>query len=166
MTQLFADQLRDTRSARRSFAVTRLWIDSVIDLVVTVPGHHLRKERYMTQPVDAGPGATVSGDRLGSASGAKVLLGLLPVWLLVFFQLAAPAFLEPAFDRSVAVMGVPVGLTLLGIVVVLTMVGALAIRRARSTPGVMLAFLCLTTPAAFLLVLTPAVILVLVNARA
>ena len=117
----------------------------------------------MAQPVGLGPSGPVGGDGIGSASRAKVLLGLLPIWLLVVFQLAAPAYLEPAFDRAVAVMGIPFGLILLGIVVVLTTVGVLAIRRAASTLGVMLAFLCLTAPAAFVLVLTPAAILVLAN---
>lgn len=166
MTRLFADQLSDAVASRRPFAVARLWVDSVIDLVVTAPGQHVRKEQPVEQRVDLGSGTPVGGDRIASAEGPKLLLGLLPIWLLGFFQLAAPYFLEPALAGSPVVAGLPIGLTLLGVVVILTAVGVLAMRRAVSTRGVLLAFLLLTCPAVFVLVLTPAAILVLANAAA
>jgi hypothetical protein len=164
MTRLFADQLIDATSSGRPLAVTRLWVDSLIDLVVTAPRQHVRKEQPVAQPVDLGSGSPVGSDRIVSAEGPKLLLGLLPIWLLVFFQLASPGFLEPALAGSPVVAGLPIGLALLGVVAVLTAVGVLAIRRAMSTRGVLLAFLLLTCPAVFILVLTPAAILVLANA--
>lgn len=95
--------------------------------------------------------------------GPKVLLGLLPVWLLVLFLLAAPEFMEPAFTNPPAALGVPLGLVPLAIALVLTVIGVVGLRRMSSTAASTAVFLSLTVPAALVIVLTPAMALVLSN---
>jgi hypothetical protein len=163
MTRLFAEQLSDATASRRPLAVTRLWVDNVIDVLMTAPDQHLRKEQPVVQPVNLPSGGPVGGRRIGSAEAPKILLGLLPVWLLLFFQLAAPGFLEPAFRDPPGIMGAPAGLFVLAVVAVLTVVGVVALRRVSSTQAVTLVLLGLTAPAVLALVLTPAFVLILAN---
>jgi hypothetical protein len=163
MTRLFADQLRDAAASGQVFAVARLWSASLIDLLMTAPGHHLRKESPVVQPVDVASNGPAGGQPIGLAQGSKVLLGLLPLWLLVFFQLVAPGFMEPAFANPPAVLGMPAGLVPLSVALALTAMGIVGLRRVSSTQATMLVFLFSTVPATFAIVLTPAMVLVLQN---
>ena len=163
MTRLFADQVRDAQGSGRPLAVARLWADSLVDVLMTVPGHHLRKEERVPQPVDVPSGRLAGGERRGMGQGPKVLLGLLPLWLLVFFLLAAPGFMEPAFEKAPTVLGAPLGLVLLAIAMALTAIGVAALRRVSSPAAASAVVLCFTVPAILLIVLTPATVLVVLN---
>ena len=49
MVLLFADQLRDARAANGAGGVTTTWIRTLLDLVSSALGEHLRKDRTMAQ---------------------------------------------------------------------------------------------------------------------
>lgn len=117
----------------------------------------------MPQPVDLPSGGLAGGERRGMGQGPKVLLGLLPLWLLVFSLLAAPGFMEPAFENPPAVLGAPLGLVLLAIAMALTAIGVAALRRVSSPAAASAVVLCFTVPAILLIVLTPATVLVVLN---
>jgi hypothetical protein len=163
MTRLFADQLRDAAGSQQAFAVARLWTASLIDVLMTAPGHHIGKEAPVAQPVDLASGAPAHGRSISPTQGLKLLLGLLPLWLLVVFQLAAPGYMEPAFANPPAVLGMPAGLVPLSVALALTAVGVVGLRRVSSTLAVTLVFLVSTVPAIFAVVLTPALVLILQN---
>lgn len=166
MTRLFADQLVDAKGSLGSFAVARLWVATLLDLFVTAPGHHLQKEALVLQPADVPSTGPAHRQPVGPASAPKVLLGLLPLWLFAFFELAAPGFMEPALANPPSVLGVPAGVVPLSIALVLTGLGVVGLRRVSTTTGAGIVFLCLTVPAALAVVLTPAMVLVLQNAAA
>ena len=163
MTRLFADQVRDAQGSGRPLGVARLWADSLVDVLMTAPSHHLRKEERVPQPVDLPSGGLAGGERRGMGQGPKVLLGLLPLWLLVFSLLAAPGFMEPAFANPPAALGVPLGLVLLAIALALTAIGVVGLRRVSSPAAASAIFLCFTVPAVLVIVLTPAMVLVVQN---
>jgi len=163
MTRLFADQLRDAAGSQEAFAVARLWTASVLDLLMTAPGHHIRKESAVTQPAELASNGPLSDQPIRPGQGLKLLLGLLPLWLLVFFQLAAPGYMEPAFANPPGVLGMPAGLVPLAVALSLTALGLVGLRRVSSTPAATFVFLVSTVPATFAVVLTPALVLVLQN---
>lgn len=163
MTQLFADQLRDAACSQEALAVARLWTANLLDLLMTAPGQHIRKEAPVAQPVKLASNGPLRDQPSQPAQGLKLLLGLLPVWLLVFFQLAAPGYMEPAFANPPGVLGMPAGLVPLAVALSLTAVGVVGLRRVSSTPAATLVFLVSTVPATFAVVLTPALVLILQN---
>lgn len=163
MTRLFAEQVLDARASPSSLAVIRLWAATLVDLLVTAPGHHLQKEALMLQPADV-PSGGPALQRVGPALGPKLVLGLLPLWLFIFFRVAAPGFMEPAFSNPPSVMGLPAGFVPLAIAFVLTGLGVLGLRRVSTTTAAGLVFLAFTIPAVLAIVLTPAMVLVLQNA--
>ncbi len=163
MTRLFADQLRDATESGASFAVARVWVDSLIDVLMTAPGQHLQKEARVPQPVDLPSGHPADSRPAGLGQGPRMLLGLLPVWLLMFLAIGAPGFMDPAFANPPSVVGLPVGVIALAMALGVTAAGVVLLRSASSMAAATAVFLLLVVPATLVVLMTPALILVLIN---
>jgi hypothetical protein len=163
MTRLFGDQLRDADASGDPVAVASLWVRSILDLLATAPGHHVRRERHVPQPVDIRPGSLAPEGRGADDPAPRVLLGLLPLWILVFLLVAAPGFMDPVFDAGVTVAGIPAGMVVVVIGLIVMVVGVQILRRTSSWTSALLAFLCLTAPSTIVVVLAPAMILIVQN---
>jgi hypothetical protein len=163
MARLFGEQLRDARAARGRHAVAGLWTRAIADVLETAPRHHLRKENRVPEPIPAGTSSAVVSVRTPSRSGPRVLLGLLPLWVLLIFALAAPAFLDPMFANPPAIAGLPAGVLLIVVAITLMLAGVWLLRRSESDLGTVVAFLFFTIPALALILIGPAIILVLTN---
>jgi hypothetical protein len=162
MARLFLDQLQDAEAGHRPFAVAGLWARSIVDLVTTAPAVHIRREDHVPQPVDLAPPGDVSGSAQPVSQGPRVLLGLLPLWILVSFMLITPGFMEPAFANPPAALGLPFGVFIIGIALAVMIIGVQILRRASPTVA-LVAFICFTVPSVIAIILAPAMILVLVN---
>jgi hypothetical protein len=161
MTRLFAEQVRDARQSGGRAAVARVWAESLIDLVLTAPGHHFAREERVPSPAGAG---IVSGQAQPQiARGPRVLLALLPVWLLLSLTLISPGFMDPVFANPPGVLGVPFGVAVVFVALSWMALGILTLWRVSSTPAVTLAFVAFTAPAALAVVLAPALITVVLN---
>jgi len=163
MTRLFADQLHDAEASREPMAVASLWVRSIVDLVATAPKHHLEKEHHVPQPVDGPSASLVAEDSRVPARVPRVLLGLLPLWVLLFLLVAAPRSMDPMFDSRASVAGLPAGVPILAVGLVLMAIGLEVLRRRTSTMKAVVAFVCFTVPSAVLVFMTPAIILILLN---
>lgn len=93
----------------------------------------------------------------------RVLLGLLPLWILLFELIAFPGSMDPIGALPPAVAGLPGGIVLVGAALAVMAIGVVALRRASSTRSTLLAFLGLTVPAAAVVVVAPALILIVQN---
>jgi hypothetical protein len=93
----------------------------------------------------------------------RVLLGLLPLWILLIRLIAFPGSMHPVRSNPPAVAGLPAGIVLVGIALAVMAIGVVALRRASSTRSALLAFLGLTVPAAAVVVVAPALILIVRN---
>jgi hypothetical protein len=82
MALLFGDQLRDARAARGSGGVATTWLRTLLDLVSSAAGEHLRKDRSMAQSV-----ATFEPTRTMRILGLFGLLGaILLLWAFLSFN--------------------------------------------------------------------------------
>ena len=161
MVRLFREQLRDARGANGPMAVTGLWARAIVDVLETAPGHHLRKEGHVPEPIPAGTSRSVVAVEARSRRVPQTLLGLLPLWLLIFFSLAAPGFMDPMFANPPAIAGLPAGVILIAVAFTLMLAGVWLLRRTRSDLASVLALLAFTVPAMALIVFGPATILLL-----
>ena len=162
MARLFSDQLLDARATRGNWAVAELWLTTTVDLIATAPGIHIRKEGHVTQPVDMPPTGTLSSPGPIVSQGPRVLIGLVPLWILLYFIIAAPGFVEPLFTAPPAVLGAPAGLVILGVALALMLLGVQIMRRAPI--GLALAaFLLCTVPSIVMIVFGPATTLIVLN---
>jgi hypothetical protein len=84
-----------------------------------------------------------------------LLLGLLPLWILVYEVVAAPRAIEAVGANPPAVAGLPVGLLLVGAALAIMAVGVVVIHRTSSPWSKLAAFVCLTVPAAVVMVAAP-----------
>ena len=96
----------------------------------------------------------------------RVLLGLLPLWILLFEAIAFPGSMDPVTANPPAVAGLPAGVLLVGAALVVMAIGVEVLRRTSSTTSMLLAFLGLTVPAAAVIVVAPALILSVQNLAA
>jgi len=89
----------------------------------------------------------------------RVLLGLLPLWILLFGLVAFPVYMEPMFLNPPATLGLPLGVVLVAAALAVMAIGVVALNRASSNRSAQLAFVGLTLPAAIVIVVAPALIL-------
>lgn len=163
MARLFDEQLRDARAANGRMAVAGFWARAIVDVLETAPGHHLSRERHVQEPIAAGRSSAVVQVGGSPRRGPRMVLGLLPLWVLIFFLLAAPGFMDPIFANPPAIVGLPAGVFVLAVAIVLTLTGVLSMRSARSDLASLLVLLVFTVPALALILLGPAAILILLS---
>jgi len=162
MARLFAEQLADARAGDDTLAVARLWVSTLIDLGLTAPGERIRRDEPVARIV------TVGSDFGGTeprrpASMPRLLLGLLPMWVFLFFSLAAPGYLDPLYLNPPGILGVPAGMALVVLALVWMLVGLLGLYRLTSDALALLVLMLFTVPATFAIVLAPAMIMIIVN---
>jgi hypothetical protein len=162
MARLFSDQLLEATTAHGRWAVAGLWLRTTADLIATAPGTHIHKEAPVTQPVDLPPSGTLSSQAPALDQSVRVLIGLLPLWILLFFVLAAPAFTEPLFNTPPTVLGAPAGLVVIGVALALMLLGIQIMRRGSDALAVAAFALC-TVPSIVLIVFGPAAMLMVLN---
>jgi hypothetical protein len=161
MVGLFADQLRDSQMSGSSLAVTRLWVQTLIDLITTAPEQHLRKDGPVLQPVEPA-NAPAPGTRSPLQSVAVVIASVpVPLWIALW--ILAPGFMEPVFLNPPAMLGLPAGVVMITFAGGLAALGWLVARRTRSVRVALGAVTFLTIPALLLIMATPALILIIVN---
>jgi hypothetical protein len=161
MVGLFADQLRDCQMSGSSLAVTRLWVQTLIDLITTAPEQHLRKDGPVLQPVEPA-NAPATGTRSPLQSVAVVIASVpVPLWIVLW--ILAPGFMEPVFLNPPAMLGLPAGVVIIAFAGGLATLGWLVARRTRSVRVALGAVTFLTIPALLLIMLTPALMLIIVN---
>jgi hypothetical protein len=166
MARLFGEQLRDARTANGRQAVAGLWARAIADVLVTAPRQHLRKEHRVPEPIPAGTPAAVVPVRPASRFGPRVLLGLVPLWVLIIFALAAPGFMDPLFANPPSVAGLPAGVFIVALAMALMLAGVWLLRRPASDLTILLVFLVFIVPALALILVGPAIILVVTNLAA
>jgi glucan phosphoethanolaminetransferase (alkaline phosphatase superfamily) len=93
----------------------------------------------------------------------RVLLGLLPLWILLILLIVFPGFMDPVGANPPDVAGLPAGIVLVFVALAVMAFGVVALRRASSTRSMLLAFLLLTVPAAAVIFVAPALILIVQN---
>jgi hypothetical protein len=94
----------------------------------------------------------------------RVLLGLLPLWILLIRLIASPGSMDPVTSNPPEVVGLPAGVVLVAGALAVMAIGIEVLRRASSNGVALLAFLGLTLPSAALIVAAPALILNIQNA--
>jgi hypothetical protein len=162
MTRLFEDQLRDARLAGGIAAIVRVWAHSTLDVLVTAPVQHIRREERVPRPV--GPtGVGMEEPPTRSSALPRVLVGLVPIWLQLAIAIAAPRFSDPVFDNPPGIAGLPAGVLLLSLAMVWTAIGAVVLLKPRSTAGVIGALVIFVAPASLVVLFGPALILILQN---
>lgn len=161
MARLFTDQLRDARQAGGAGPVVRLWAATVADLVETAFGQHAQQEAPVARPVEGSlAGVAVASPR---RSRGRLVAGLTPLVVFIVLSIIAPGFLDPIYDPSVAILGLPAGTLVIAAAMAWMGLGLLALRAWDSPGGTVAALLLFTLPATALVVLGPAVVLVLVG---
>ena len=163
MTRLFADQLLDAKDSHEPFAVAGLWIRSIVDLVATAPGHHIRREQPVPQTVHVAPAEIPASHHPAGNQDLRLLIGLLPLWVLLFVLVAAPSFMAPMFANPPETFGLPAGVVILSIALTVMAIGVAILGLTSSTRAAIVALLGFTVPSLVLLVMAPAMILAIVN---
>jgi hypothetical protein len=105
----------------------------------------------------------MSTEASGHNTWRAIVVGLSPLWLIVFALFWSPAFLDPLRTDGVAIAGLPAGVAILGAIGLLTVAGTLVIWRARSRAVLAGAMIVLIFPALWLVILGPTLVLVLTN---
>lgn len=163
MARLFDEQLRDARAASDRREVAGLWVRVIADVLATVPRQHLSRERHVPEPLIAGSaaGRVLVGSH--TRRGPRLVVGLLPVWVLVFFSLAVPGYMDPMYANPPSIAGLPAGVVLIAAALLLTIVGVEITRRVESELAVASVWLLVTMPATALILLGPGAILMVLN---
>jgi hypothetical protein len=162
MISLFREQLRDARSSGERKQIASLWARCLVDLVVTVPKQHFEKERRVSQVAEGSPVVLVQVRPGSSTQTRRVLLALLPLWVLLVRSIFAPGANEPLFANPPAVLGLPAGLVLLAFSFVLMAVGVVVMARTTSMRSAIYTFAFVIAPATGLVLLAPAIILLII----
>jgi hypothetical protein len=161
MAGLFADQLRDSRTAARTFALTRLWAQVLIDLIATAPQEHLRKESPVVQPVE--PATVPTAPARSPLQRVAAVVASVPVVMLAALWIVAPGYMDTVGFNPPAVLGLPMGVVLVAFAGGMAVFGWLVARRAQTLGVALGAVAFLTIPAFLMIVLTPVLILFLVQ---
>jgi hypothetical protein len=163
MARLFDEQLRDARAASGRNGVAGLWARVIVDALATAPRQHLSRERHVPEPIVAGPatGRILVGGR--AKPGPRLVVGLLPVWVLVLFSFAVPGYMDPMYANPPSIAGLPAGVVLIAAAIFLTIVGVEITRRVESDLAVAFVWLLVTIPATALILIGPAAILMVLN---
>lgn len=162
MARLFAEQLVDAWASNEPGAVIALWARSLVDLVATAPGAHIRRGQHVPQPIAVPPNGTLSSPDRSGMERPRLILSLMPLWSLAIALVTVPGFMDPMFANPPMAMGLPAGIWILATAMILMGLGVPVIRRA-SPRVALLAFLLLTVPALALLLMGPAMILIAMN---
>ncbi len=160
MELLFDEQLDD---ARRDgyLAVAALWVRTCVDLVVTVPQHHVRRERKVPDAVLAAqPIARGDIDFAHERRRWRIAAVLPPLWLWLV-TVAMPGLMDPLFSNPPAIAGLPMGLYLVAVSILLTIGSSLVIATARSGIQVAAAIVLFVVPATLLILLGGSAILLI-----
>lgn len=155
MRIVLGDQLRDARRAGHA-AVVGVWASTIVDVLATAPGQHLRREETVPQLVEP-VSAPAHQPRVGRA---WFVLAASPIIIFLVLQLAAPGFTDPFFLTPPSIAGVPLGIAVLAVALGLTALGMLVVATVRSTAIRLAALLFLTAVATSLILLTPSLILI------
>ena len=91
------------------------------------------------------------------------VVGFLPLVLFVVLAIAAPGFLAPMFDTTVASGGASLGIVILLVAAALMLVGVAIMWRFPTILGVVVALVGFTSPSLFLIIMGPAVCLIVQN---
>jgi hypothetical protein len=163
MARLFDEQLRDARAVHSQKAIADLWAGEIVDVLATAPREHLSRERHVPEPITAGSstGRVLVGGP--TRRWQRLVLGLLPVWVLIFLSVAAPGFIDPMYANPPAVVGLPAGVVIIAAALGLTIVGVEILRRVESDVAAVLVWLLFTVPALAVILLGPAAILMVLN---
>lgn len=105
---------------------------------------------------------TVGPKAMPNAVG-RVVLGLLPLWILLFELIAFPTSMDSVTANPPAVVGLPAGVILVVAALAVMAIGIEVLRRASSSRVALLAFLGLTVPAAAVVVVAPALVVIVQN---
>jgi len=163
MSRLFADQLLDAKDSHEPFAVAGLWIRSIVDLVATAPGHHLRREHPVPQTIDAAPAAIPASHHPAGNRALRVVIGFLPLWVLLFLLVAARNFMAPMFANPPETFGLPAGVVILAIALTVMAIGVAILGLTSSTKAAIVALVGFTAPSLALLLMAPAMILAIID---
>jgi hypothetical protein len=98
------------------------------------------------------------GSKAMPSTVVRVLLGLLPIWILLVQAIAFPGWMDPVFANPPEMAGLPAGVVLVAAALAVMAIGVEVLRRASSNRVALLAFLGLTAPAAAVVVVAPALI--------
>lgn len=163
MARLFDEQLRDARATHGRKGIADLWARVIVDVLATAPRQHLSRERHVPEPVVGGSptGRVPVGGH--ARRGPRLVLGLVPVWVLIFVSFAAPGFMDPMYANPPAVAGLPAGVVLIAAALFLTIVGVEVLRRVESNTVAAFVWLLFTVPAIAMVLLGPAAILLVLN---
>ena len=150
MTRLFREQLRDARASNGRRAVAGLWTHAIADVLETAPGHHLRKEHRVPEPIPAGASSPVvpvppaSPFRCTRLSSGSSLCGCCIIVTLVPHL----DFMDPLFANPPSVAGLPAGVFIIAVAMTLMLAGVLLLRRSESDLTTVVAFLFIHDPCA------------------
>ena len=106
---------------------------------------------------------TGTSGRRGRRRLLTLIVGLSPLWLLLYLVVVDPGFLEPLGRNSVSLVGLPLGMAMIGTALLLSLAGAFVIWRASSKRMTGIALLVLIVPALTLVVFGPAIYLIIEN---
>lgn len=105
---------------------------------------------------------TVGPEAMPNVAG-RVLLGLLPLWILLIRMIAFPESMDPVTAKPPEMVGLPAGVLLVTTALALMAIGIEVLRRTSSNRAALLAFVGLTLPSAALVILAPALVLIVEN---
>jgi hypothetical protein len=91
----------------------------------------------------------------------RVVLGLLPLWILLYLFIAVPGSIDPITANPPALAGLPAGILVVGAALVVMAIGVEVLRRTSSTVSMLLALAFLTLPSAVVMVMAPSLILMI-----
>ena len=163
MISLFREQLRDARSSGERRQIASLWARCLVDLVVTVPKQHFEKGREVAQVANGSPVVLVEVRPRSVTQTRRVLLALLPLWVLLVRSIVVPDANEPLFANPPAWYGFPFGLMLVAIALALMSIGVVLMARTTSMRSAIYTFAFMTAPATALVVLAPAITFLIIS---
>jgi hypothetical protein len=163
MISLFREQLRDARSSGERNQIASMWARCLVDLVVTIPKQHFERERQVAQVAEGSPVALVQVRPRSPIRTRRVLLSLLPLWVVLVRSIVAPGANEPLFANPPAMFGLPLGFPLLALAFSVMAIGVVVTARATSMRSTIFTFAFLTAPAIALAALAPAIILLIIS---
>jgi hypothetical protein len=163
MVSLFREQLRDARSSGERSQIASMWARCLVDLVVTIPKQHFERERQVAHVVEGSPVALVQARPRSPIRTRRVLLSLLPLWVVLVRSIVAPGANEPLFANPPAMFGLPLGFPLLALALSVMAMGVAVTARATSMSSTIFTFAFLTAPATAFAALGPAIILLIIS---